>query len=201
MRNKLKIIILLFLLGQNVFAEEKDGIRFGAVWGFSPQLVHSYHNNFKTEIGYRIDSRSTDLEYASNGYCEVYVGMNLTDRWMLSLLFGYEGITTRRRVFPLKIRATYSPSGKGRSGFVAFAEGGLATHEFKFDALVVPFAAGAGYRHSLSGNVSLDVHFSLKATYDQPGIIDRYYGKIPSERIVVNDAWYLSPTLGLAINF
>lgn len=203
MRNLLKTIlsVILFLCGEAAFGTENSKIRFGALWGYAPQVGRFERNNFKTEIGQRIDYVDKGSEFVNNGYFEAYIGVNLSNRFMLSILAGYEGISVQRRVFPLKLRGTFLPRGKDRSGLMGFIETGIATSGFRFDTLIIPSAIGIGYRHSLCGNVSVEVDFSLKATYDQPGIIDRYYGQIPPERIVVNDVFYFAPALGLGINF
>jgi hypothetical protein len=72
----------------------------------------------------------------------------------------------------------------------------------KSDYVLFLGRAGAGYRYVLDKSVSLDLNLGMQVTLDHPEIwnpVEQKY--VLEQRVLESNAFYLSMTLSLAVNF
>lgn len=186
---KIAVIVLCIttLCVTNASAQEKAlHFRFGAEWGLTATLFEHHHfNYFEKNLGYRVNERIDALKLFPNACAEIFIGTDIGRKWNLSLRGGIAGYLSDL-FFPLKVRATLTPAGSDRDGWLWYAEGGpMLGRRLGGDP---DFAGcggiGAGYRVSPGGRTAIDFTLSLRSTLSHPQIIDEESGApLPAENI------------------
>lgn len=201
----LAILTAIALLGGIDARAGAPRIRYGLEWGVTPTFLQSWHFNYISGEGYRVDDSGRDHPFTFNGFVYAHFGVNVTDALALSLYGGYAGLSKGNRVFPLLFRASMYPKGMATDGLFYFAEAGAGFHAAKQSAPSLPAAAlanaGAGYHLALSRSIGLDFQLSLRGAFDHQRIKDADTGNwVPDADIRRNDmrAYALCLSIGLS---
>ena len=202
-------IIVIFTLSICCSAvSAKDGgararFIYGLDWGYSNIVSQWHHANYISSDGFRVNQINTDFNYAPNGYCRGYAGINFPDKWALAVYGGFNGISKGRTASSFSARLSFAPSGWREDGLKFFAEDGIALTETFKDKIDRLWAAGGGYRLQLSEGVGLDLSVSVQVAYDHPlRVYDKYSGELlRNENIRKSEAVYTALNIGLALSF
>lgn len=185
-------------------ARPASRLTFGAEWGFNAQVIDYHRFTYKDQYGSIVPDRHDGFLYNGNLYILVNAGMIVSDKSIVGIQSGYEGIARSRKIIPVRLKYSYLPSGIMSDGALLFAAAGVG---FPGDRHSTPVPSivgqlGAGYRKNLADKTNIEIYCSFKATYDHPGIIDRASSEyVPVDRIIKNDAFYATVSIGLAVNF
>ena len=180
-----------------------DRFRMGVEWGYSQcfLLVHSY--NYISEEGSRFYDETRDFHLQPNGLILGYIGMDLGERFNLSLYGGYLGVGRDNRLFPVLLRGSWFPRGTRDDGGLFFLQAGPALHGFPEGRKVAWLGSlGGGYRIRLSDDCFLDLLGGLKLLYDHPLIPNpEGPGHVPARNIRKNNAGYCALDLTISVSF
>lgn len=205
MKRLVTVITVLTVLGTSASAARPGSrLTFGAEWGFNAQVIDYHRFTYKDQYGSIVPDRHDGFAYNGNLYILLNAGVTVSDRSVVSLQSGIEGVAKNRNIIPVRLKYSFLPSGVMSDGALLFAAAGIG---FPGDRHSTPVPSiggqvGAGYRINLAGKTNIEFFGSFKATYDHPGIIDKASGEyVPVSRIIKNDAFYGSVSVGLAVNF
>lgn len=181
-------------------------VRYGLEWGFTPTLFQSWHLNYISNEGYRVDDNDGGFSFAGNGIVLAEAGVNVSDHLALALYGGYAGLSKGNRVFPLLLRASLYPGGMTRDGLFCFAESGAGFHSSTPSATTLPAAvlanAGGGYHLALSRSIGLDFQLSLRGSFDHTLIKDADTGDwIPDADIRRNETRGYALCFSIGLSF
>ena len=175
-------------------------MRYGLEWGYTASFLHSYHNNYLSEEGERVDEKGLELFYFTNAQAIAHVGVDLLGKYSVALCSGYIGIKQERRAFPLTLRGSFFFDGYDSDGLFCFLDSGVAI--FNGDKNTMIAKCGLGRRITLGHGVMLDAGISARLAYDHPSILDRITGRsVDKESLRRNDAAYGGINLTLDISF
>lgn len=198
------ILFLLCLIGFCLCgspAAARSPWSFGVEWGYTATFFNHYRNNYFDSEGSRVNDEGWERRLLSNGTLLVGAGYYLSDCWSLSLLAGFEGIHEDRRVIPTTLRGTFLPEGRGRSGWLLFAEAGAGwSGELDFGPATLA-RGGAGWRLPMDGGISLDLLVSLHGSFDHPPVHDLEHHEVSRLRVRSNTADYYGINFSLSLNF
>lgn len=200
MRRMIIITMTAFLSVAIMYGKEPVSdfkrITFGAEWGYVASIHCGLHHNFFSDIGYRVDMRSHEIAYISNGDVYVHLGCNVNHNWNLSLYTGIAGVYDLHKIVPVSIRATryLNPSPKGDRWFL-FLDGGSGLSLTSHPQATANGKLGAGYRISLSPATKLDFSISYRMTLTHPTV--EYDGYIVDISRVNRNNGYVS---GIALS-
>lgn len=205
---RLRYILVIILLAacSSAAAARSPLLRYGLEWGFTPTLLASYHFNYISDEGYRVNDQGGGGYFAANGSILAHFGVNVTETFSLSLLSGAVGISEGNRVFPAMLRVSAYPKGVSSDGIFIFADGGVGFHAdnpntpTKKNAVLA--SLGGGYRFALSRSISFDLLASLRGAYDHASILNPDGpGYIPEQNIRRNNAGYIALNISAALTF
>ena len=195
------IIVLQLLPAQKAAAQDLKRITMGVDWGYVSSFHCGRHDNFFSEIGYRVDVESQSLGYKSNGEVYMHCGYNLNNNWNLSVYAGIEGIYDIHKVIPVSLRATrYFKQNSLGDRWFTFLDGGSGISLTSHPQAIATGKAGCGYRFSLSTATKLDFVASYRMTLTHPELIYDGY-RIPKDMINRNNAYVSGISIGLALTF
>ncbi|MBR3075945.1 MAG: hypothetical protein IKH11_09380, partial [Bacteroidales bacterium] len=151
-----KLFLVVFLLMQAALLRAwQPRISYGLEWGYTATILKTSQHNFICNEGYRIVNDSAAGCFYSNGAVMAFGGVDLFDKWNISLGSGLLGVYSRRWIVPVELRGKWCPSGLHSDGFVFQAAAALtfptsSLHESGMRAL-----AGFGYRFSIYRSISV----------------------------------------------
>ncbi|MBR5924636.1 MAG: hypothetical protein IKZ60_04175 [Bacteroidales bacterium] len=193
---------LLLCLSAN--AGGKDFLRRfhpGLEWGYTLTATSYQHFNYlDTSIGFRINDQGWTYPPRSNAFILGSLTFDLSDRFCLGLLSGYEGIDRMRRTIPLLCRGSFYPNGRDEDGVFFFSDLGLnLSHP---EARGNQMQIGSGYTIFLAPRCALAFQAGGRVTYDRPDVWDPIEEEyIPKRNIKRNDAWYFALNIGVSLKF
>ena len=193
-------MILLGCLG-GMPAAGRTPWTFGVEWGYTATFFNHYRNNYFDSEGSRVNDEGWERRLLPNGNVQVGAGYYLSDSWCLSLLAGFEGIHEGRRVIPTTLRGTFLPEGRGRDGWLMYAEAGAGWTGDMDYAPAVLARTGAGWRIAMKGGISLDLTLSLRAGFDHPPVYDHDFHEISRLKVRYNTANYYGANVSLSLYF
>lgn len=181
-------------------------LRYGLEWGNASAFYQSSHLNYITYEGYRVDDNDSGFSYVGNGHVLAELGINLTDRFAVSVYGGYAGLMKGDRVFPLLLRATAYHHEMTEDGLFCFAEAGPGFHSSTPHNTTLPAAlmadAGCGYHVALSRSIGLDFQLSLRGAFDHTLIKDADTGEwIPDADVRRNETRAYALCLSIGLSF
>jgi len=205
MRKGMRILIAgaaLAMMGECVLMAQGDAprLRYGIEWSYTASFLHSYHNNYLSDVGERVDERGLELFYFGNGQALAHVGLEFCEKYSVALYSGYIGIKQERRAIPLTLRGSYFFNGYGSDGSFCFIDTGAAL--FNGDKNTMITKGGWGRRICLGHGTNLDISISAQLAYDHPRIFDSGTGStVDKESLRRNDAAYGGINLTIGLNF
>ena len=173
----------------------------GLEWGYTLTATTYQHFNYlDPSIGYRINDQGWTYPPRSNAFILGSLTFDLSDRFSLGLLSGYEGIDRMRRTIPLLCRGSFYPRGRDEDGVYFFSDLGLnLSHP---EAGGNQMQIGTGYNIFLAPRCALAFLAGGRVTYDRPDVWDPIEEEyIPKRNIKRNDAWYFALNIGVALKF
>lgn len=178
---------------------------FGIEGGYFATHAAYRHVNFVSSFGYRVDSKTWDKGYHSNGEILLHAGINVSGNVNLSLYTGYAGMNKQEYTYPFTLRCTYlfgKPEDTCR--WYAFADAGTGVDDTD-SAQKLSYIAkiGGGYRITLSRSSKLDFMLTLRNIITSPDVNDRGVaaGFVTGERLRMSRGTYLSLGLGIGLTF
>lgn len=200
MDKRLSIILVALSLMLPAGAAERN-FTFGVEWGASAILFSSYNFNVIDDFGSRYFDRGTTALYHANGTVMVNAGFYTGDKFKVTVNSGYIGIADGIRVIPVTLRGSLYPSGRYSNGVFYFVEGGahLDCRTAGMNGLLG--SVGAGYRKSISRNLSLDISANFRASLDHPMVVNPDGGYISAENTRKSNSWYYAPGFTVSLNF
>ena len=202
--NKLSLILLLSCaLSLKSYAQEQSYPRFtyGVEWSYISTLHSTWHYNFFSPEGYRMNTRGSETMYRSNGEAYVNAGYNFDENWNLSLYIGLTGLNDLHKAVPVTLRGTYYFGCNPLSDrWFSYMEAGSGISLKLPSQEIFACKAGGGYRISLSRNTKIDFMLAVKVTYTHPDI---FYDqvKIDFNKINKNGMALTSIALGMGVRF
>lgn len=199
-----KALISMLLISVCCIAAGKNRyprITFGAEWSYICIFHSSFHYNYFTPEGYRMNEEDNFIGLHSNGEVLLHVGYNLNEHWNISLLSGLSGLSNIHNTVPVSIRATrYWGSDPDKDRFFAFADAGSGISVKKEMQEILAGKLGAGYRISLSRSTKLDFNVCARCSYTHPQIYFDHE-QISLRWTNRNDAILLSVSAGIGLTF
>jgi hypothetical protein len=175
---------------------------YGFEWGYSETIFRYYDYNFITHEGDRLHDTGKGTVFHSNGQFFLKAGYDLTEHFNLSAQAGYEGLYKNNRFYPLSIRGTYLTGKKGKNRYFTFAEAGIGLDNKLADSHNDIYKCGWGLRLPLDCKTDMDIIFALQAGYSHPELTDPdTLEPVNQDKIGSSDAWFVSASVGIAINF
>ena len=198
----LTALLLVFLPFAKAGAGGFPHISYGLEWGYTGTFLRSWQYNYICSEGFRIVDSDEAWRYFSNGIVLVNVGVDLGDKFNLSVYSGLSGVYFRRWMIPLEGRVRFCPSGLDNTGFICYMGAGAmfptsVRRETSFGAKM-----GAGYRVAVFRKISVDFMLSAHFTTDHDNITDpdtKHY--VPTLDITKNASQYTALCVSAAINF
>ncbi len=174
---------------------------FGLEWGYIATINTTYHYNFFSDEGYRVDSKDCLFRYFNNADMYAYLGYDLSDRWNLALYMGLAGMGGYHKAIPVSLRMTryFEKNNEGDRWFSFLDLGSGIDLKIPVQEIVTG-KIGGGYSLALSKRSSLNFILTARVVYTHPRII---YEQtiIPMEKTNRNDAFVSALSLGLSISF
>lgn len=207
MRKASVILLLLSLLSCALSAQDKgrwyDYFDYGVEWGYSGTFWDSFHYNYTSVDGARLDSRDDRLTFKSNGHLYGFVGARFARYFAADALVGWVGVYEGRRVVPVTLRGSVFFRGYDADGMKLFLEGGRCIAPSFSGKPIYIAKLGTGYRIMLESNFALDLALSLQAVHDHPlGVYDHIREEsVPDANLRRSDCSYMSLNLSFALCF
>ncbi len=188
--------------GGRALCMERKGKRplftFGIEIDYASTIACTYHHNFRSAEGYRVNEKESGFLYNGNGAVLVHAGLNLGRHYNLSLYAGYEGLADNFRVFPVSIRNTWLFGKKAdHSGWLCYVDAGCGFRDAGGKPAITG-KAGGGYRLSLSGKVNLDFLLSYRIAYAELPLVENGEN-VPESRIMRNNNYLSAINIGIGI--
>ena len=176
---------------------------YGVEWGYSASVWESYHYNYTSPSGARIDTRDSHFSYKSNGHLYGFAGIRFARHFAADALVGWAGIYEGRRVVPVTLRASCFWKGYDRDGWKTFLEAGRCFADSFAGKPVYVAKLGTGYRMMLDRRFALDLALSLQGAYDHPlDVYDKGREEaVQDANLRRSDSGYLSLNFSLALCF
>lgn len=196
--------LLLLSLTAGGKGKRPDGvsrITFGAEWNYIASFNCRIHNNFFSDIGYRVDMNDNTYDFKSNADLYLHCGFNLSEDWNISVYSGIAGVYSQNKIIPVSLRATryFRPDSRGDRWFT-FMDGGSGISVSRHPQAVGTGKIGGGYRISMSPASKLDFLIALRMTLNRPEI--EYDGfEIPIDKINRNNAYVNAVSAGISLTF
>ena len=200
-------IFLLLLLSCVLGAQEKehwyDHLDYGMEWGYSGTFWDSYHYNYSSVEGERLDSRNEGLTFKSNGHLYGFVGARFARYFAADALVGWAGVYEGRRVIPVTLRGSFFFRGYDHDGMKFFLEGGRCFAPSFTGKPIWIGKLGGGHRVVLDSHFALDLSLSLQAVSDHPvNVYDPIReDAVPDANLRRSDCAYMSLNLSVALCF
>lgn len=204
---KAATILLLLLLSCALGAQEKglwyDHLDYGVEWGYSGTFWDSYHYNYTSAEGERLDSRNEHLTFKSNGHLYGFVGARFARWFAADVLVGWAGVYEGRRVVPVTLRSSVFFRGYDNDGMKVFLEGGRCFAPVFGGKPIWLGKVGGGHRTMLDRHLALDFALSLQAVSDHPrDVYDPIREDVvPPGNLRRSDCAYMSLNLSVALCF
>ena len=193
---------LLLCLSANAGGKDfKSRLHPGLEWGYTLTATSYQHFNYlDPSIGYRISDRGWTAPARSNAFILGSLTFDITDRFSLGLISGYEGIDRLRRTVPLLCRGSFYLKGRETDGVYFFSDLGLnLSHP---EARGNQMQIGSGYNIFLVPRCMLGFQIGGRVTYDRPDVWDPIEEEyIPKRNIKRNDAWYCALNFAIPLRF
>ena len=207
MRKSRILILLLLLLSCALRAQERGAwyphLDYGVEWGYSGTFWDSYHYNYTSSDGARLDSRHEGFTFKSNGHLYGFLGARFARWFTADALVGWAGVYEGRRVVPVTLRASAFVRGYDCDGMKLFVEGGRCFAPSFAGKQIWMGKMGGGYRLLLDTHFAMDLALSLQAVHDHPiGVYDRSRDEIvPDASLRRSDCEYFSLNFSVALCF
>ena len=217
--------------GPRVNRNWKNRFVWGIEWGTTTSCYAKETYTFQNEEMIAIEGSNTYTKAILNGFIEGSLGFMLTDRILLSVQAGWQGIYDTQRIYPVTMRATYyfkpawkargiqasydefeknsrnemwsgHPANMGRSKPFVLLEGGLGIPQCHQIRNSSIGKAGAGYSFQLGLGTCLELALGVQEVLAHPQIYDYLQGEIvPDERVWESRSYYTSIFVSAAIKF
>ena len=179
-------------------------VSLGVEWGIEPQIASMHRFNYVCAEGYRVNDQWSGIDYHTNAFVTGNISFNIARWFRLGLYSGYCGVSKNVNVVPLTLRLSFYPKGWNADGFLYFLDSGVGFHLRKAgdpeQSPCILVKGGAGYRHILSSDASLDFLLTARGVIDRPLIEDPDgYGYVTDVRYC--SAAYLALGFSIALNF
>lgn len=203
MKKIIAILLILFSFNNFVNAQKDRFSRytFGVEWGYVATIQSGYRYIFFPPEGYRVDVRDNSFGLKNNADVYIHAGMNLNNKWNLSIYAGYAGVSDIHKVIPVSLRGTrYFGEDPLKDRWFAFADLGSGLCMKRPLQEILSGKIGGGYRLSLSRYSMLDFLVSARMTYTHPQIT---YDQevIAQEMVRRNNAYVSALSVGLGLTF
>ena len=183
------------------YAQQPFHLRFGVEWGGAENLYSWSHFNYRTSEGYRVDDPYAGFDPNFNGFFNVFVGNDISEKVSVTLSCGFSGLHKGLRALPVQLRGFYFPKGNHYDGLILYGDIGADMLNFEESPCLIG-DAGSGWRLALGGQFALDFLAGLRISMDRPVLMDPDSGKkIPAQDINACMADYLALTFSIAPNF
>ena len=203
MKRSYVILLAMFIIsiGAKAQTESVPRFTFGAEWGYIGTFYSGYHFNFFAPEGYRVDPRSHAYTYFSNAEAYLHGGINLNEKYNLSIYAGISAIGEYHHIIPLSIRLTrYYGNDYNKDKLLAFVDLGSGLSIKENPQEILSGKVGLGYRMSLSRNTKLDFIAAVRTVLTHPDI--DYYGTIiQPDKINRNNAYINAFSVSMALTF
>ena len=181
-------------------------LTFGIEGSYISTAASYRHFNYISAYGYRIDRKFWNTMYHSNGEFLMHIGVDISDKFNLSVYTGRSGINRGTYVVPLTLRGScYFGKDPSKGRWLAFLDAGPGLSGYGDDlSLSGMFKAGTGYRIPLGRYTRLDFLVSFRTVVTGKGIMGSSMSSsiyIPEENLRRSDALYLAMTFGIGITF
>lgn len=206
MKKLILILSALFMLSDIMSCREKGEDRscrftFGAEWNYIGSFHCGIHHNFFSEEGYRVDLNHTSFGYKSNGDIYLHAGIDLREKWNISLYTGLAGVYDIGKIIPMSVRATrYFKANVMGDRWFSFLDAGSGVCIKKEPQATLVGKVGAGYRIALSPVSSLDFILAYRMTLTHPEIIYDGY-EVLINMTNRNNAYISAISIGLSLSF
>ena len=138
-------------------------------WGYKANAFEWADYNFIADAGMLIHHFYSRPNFNSNAFILAGIGLRTGRRFTTSLLSGFEGVQSGRRIVPLTLREKFYLNGYGNSGFCAYVDGGVGFAECFNNGVILAQKIGAGYSFDIGSGVGLNLMLSAQHVLDYPG--------------------------------
>lgn len=206
--NRIVLTVIILLISNSVMnaGERKTKgetplLTFGTEWGYVSTIHSGYHYNYFAPDGHRESSYDNSFGYVMNAEFSLHLGVNLNERYNLSVLTGYTGISDIHNAIPLSLRLTryYNHLSNGDRWF-SFVDAGSGISIRKHPEEIFIGKLGGGYRVSLSRDAKLDLLAAFRFVLTHPEL--KYEGtEVGNIYINRNNAYTTSISVGVGLTF
>ncbi|MDO4212822.1 MAG: hypothetical protein Q4D10_01630 [Bacteroidales bacterium] len=197
-------LILALSCASKSYGAPPSWIRFSFEWGYSQMFFRSYHFNYISDDGYRVDGKSSGFELWSNGFASGKLSLALSERLSIGLVSGYRGSWEENRMVPLMVELNYYSRGYWSDCFFGEISAGVGFQEKKSrggEEPAVLSRLGGGYHYVLGGPFSLDFKVALSSVFESPRIPSPTEGYIEMHNVRQSRATHCALEFSLSINF
>ena len=194
------LILSTFAIKANAQGESLPRMTFGAEWSYISTIHSSWHYNFFSSEGYRVNLKGSEIMHHSNAEAFLKAGYNFNENWNLALYVGIAGIGNVHKALPVSLRSTcFFGKEYMADRWFSFIEAGSGISLKLPPQEIFACKAGGGYRISLSRNTKMDFIVAVKVNYTHPDVIYEDV-RIEHDRINRNGMTLTSVSVGMAIN-
>lgn len=206
MKGKWLISLALLLTVDMSAADFRDlysHLNYGIEWGYTSTLLNSYHYNYVSSHGARVNSAHDYWTYKSNGHLLAFLGVKFAKKCSADVYYGWMGAYEDRRMNPLTLRGTYYINGYGSNGLKLFAEGGAGLARTFFKQKSYVYKAGLGERIMLGPGYAMDLSVSAQRVNDHPtDVYDVWNGvSVPDGNLRKSICKYLGVNFSITLAF
>lgn len=202
---KLSLVLCLALVcASKSFGAPPSWIRFSLEWGYSQMFFRSYHYNYISDDGYRVDGKNSGFELWSNGFASGKISLALSERLSIGLASGYRGSWKDGRMVPLMVGLDYYSRGYWSDGFFGEIGAGVGFQDKKSrggEDPAILSRLGGGYHYVLGGPFSLDFKVALSSVFESPRIPSPTGGYIEMLNVRQSRATHCALEFSLSLNF